>query len=169
MKYKIILELVLFFIFYQCQTNGGIDYNLNSGAIDKNIELAKWEIYKSNLNVYLKTDSTLDSISFVECDLERFINPIDTAMVGYVRQDTLKKVCFFPNNKGRSIDISSNINYGVAFKDSTIKYIIHGEDTYMKFDSNGSKIQEKYLVDMVKNKKIKVNTWLSNYIEQNFK
>lgn len=168
MKYKIIITFCLFLIFYQCQNKSGIDSH-NFKRLDKNIELTKWEIYKSNLNVYLKIDSVLDSISFIECDLERFIDPLDTAMLGYLRHDTVQKICFFPIYKGKPIDIPSNTIYGVAFKNDIIKYIIHSEDTYVKFDSNDSRIQEKYLIDMIKNKNTKVNLWLNNYIEQNFK
>lgn len=165
MKFKIILLPILMTIFTQCRNNVKIEHY--SIPLDKKIERSIWELYKSNIYINVKIDSISNVINFLECDLKQFINSIDTSMMGYVSKDTVKVISFFPYYKDNSLDVSSKTFYGVAFKGDDIKYLVHADDIFSKFDSTSSKKNEEILIILVKNNKIKVNSWITQYVERN--
>ena len=75
---------------------------------------------------------------------------------------------YSPTYKGRYIDLPSNTFYGVAYSlnnSDEIKYLVHSEDIFSKFDTTLSKKQDTLLVNTVKKNIHLYNTWLIQYID----
>ena len=164
MKFKIILLAIIITTFTQCENNAKIERPLN--LLDKKIERSKWELYKSNMNINFIIDTIYNPINFLQCDLERFINPMDSSMMGYLKHDTVKVISLFPFYKGHSLELPPKTFYGVAFKEDDIKYLIIDDDIFSKIDSASSKKQEEILISLVKNNKTKVNSWITQYVQK---